>query len=390
MISMKNKLVYLKIGIICLIIINIVSLAMLFLKRNTNQSTTKIDFCYSEEDSSYILVEKNDISQNLTSYLYKNNKNDFIGHIYEYGTNKELKLNDLIKEDKIEDFNKKINTLLYLKYPKFIADVLTSDNVKKTFLLRENELVIYYSEYEIEPGVEKLLYLTVNYNEIKDYVDFPMILDNDYEKENGYDYTNAKKSVAFTFDDSPNPNKTNKILNSLNDNHFHATFFVVGNKAIYNKDLLINIKNQGNEIGSHSYEHSNMSKMSDEELIADYNTMNTIYHNIFQEDLKLIRPPYGSLKAKQLNVVNASYILWSVDTNDWRYRNSDYIVNYVLDNIKDGDIILFHDSYDSTVQAIEKLLPILYSKGYQVMSVSELFKLKGIELENNKIYHNAN
>ena len=85
---------------------------------------------------------------------------------------------------------------------------------------------------------------------------------------------------------------------------------------------------------------------------------------------------------------NTSFILWSLDTEDWKHRYSDYIVNYVIDNIKDGDIILFHDSYTSTIDAIEELLPILYSKGYQVMSVSELANLKGYTIENNQVYHN--
>ena len=58
--------------------------------------------------------------------------------------------------------------------------------------------------------------------------------------------------------------------------------------------------------------------------------------------------------------------------------------------MKDGDIILFHDSYKSSVEAIEKLLPLLYSKGYQVMSVSELAKLKGVTIQNNQVYHNFN
>ena len=88
-----------------------------------------------------------------------------------------------------------------------------------------------------------------------------------------------------------------------------------------------------------------------------------------------------------LNLIPASFILWSLDTNDWRYHNSEQLVNYVLDNVKDGDIILFHDSYNSTIDAIEKLLPLLYLKGYQVMSVSELFAIKNKELEMNKVYH---
>jgi len=82
--------------------------------------------------------------------------------------------------------------------------------------------------------------------------------------------------------------------------------------------------------------------------------------------------------------------MWSLDTNDWKNKNSDYLVNYVVNNVKDGDIILFHDSYDSTVDAIEELLPILYSKGYQVMSVSELAKIKGKILENGKVYNKFN
>ena len=143
----------------------------------------------------------------------------------------------------------------------------------------------------------------------------------------------------------------------------------------------------GNEIGSHTYEHSNMSKLSDEEILNDYEKMNNLYKNIFNEDLQSIRPPYGSIKRKQLNLINATFIHWSIDTNDWRYRRKDYLIDYVLNNIKDGDIILFHDSYESTVAAIEELLPILYSKGYQVMSVSELAKIKDVVLEKNQIYY---
>ena len=231
--------------------------------------------------------------------------------------------------------------------------------------------------------------MKVNYNEIKDYINFNVLLDNEYKNESGYDYTTLKKSVAFTFDDSPNLNKTNKILKFLADHHFHSTFFIVGEKAVNNKDILISIKNSGNEIGSHSYSHHNMAKMTNEEIIEDYKKMNEIYYSLFHDDLKYTRPPYGIIKNSQLNIVNTSYILWSLDTNDWKHRNSDYIVNYVLDNIKDGDIILFHDTYQSTVVAIEKLLPLLYSKGYQVMSISELFNLKGINIESNKIYHDA-
>ncbi len=385
---MERKSLYLKIAIFIiflLIIVNIVTISIF----SKNKEEPNIDLCFYENDNNYVLVEKNTLGESITSYLYKDSHDNYLSKIYEYGTENELKIEDLIKEEKIDTYNNKINELIKLKYPKFVADTLINNEIDKSYILRDNELVIYFNNVETNPQVEELLYLKVNYNEIKDCINFTASLDKDYQNESGYDYTNAKKSVAITFDDSPNKNKTDRILASLQDNHFHATFFIVGERAVYNKDLLINIKNSGNEIGSHTYHHQNMKKLSDEEVISDFQNMNEFYQSIFNENMNLIRPPYGSINESQQSLLDASYILWSLDTNDWRYRSSDYLVNYVIDNIKDGDIILFHDAYDSSASAIEELLPILYSKGYQVMSVSELFKLKNIPLEKNKIYYNV-
>ena len=379
-----NRSSILKIMIVILGISNILFLSMYFSKKEEKV----VDYCFYEENPEYVLVEKNMLND-LTSFLYKDNNDNYIGKIYDATSNNEITMNDLIKEDKASLYNEKIKELLTLKYPKFVVDALLKEDVKYDYLLRENELVIYFSNYNINPEVEELLYLKVNYNEIKDYLNFTVLLDKDYQNESGYDYTLSKKSIAFTFDDSPNKNKTDKILSYLKDNHFHATFFVVGTRTINNEALLLSINSDGNEIGSHTYNHANMKKLTDEEIISDYNKMNSIYQKLFQKDLTLLRPPYGNILNSQTTLIPTSFILWNLDTNDWRYRNTNYIVNYVLDNIKDGDIILFHDSYDTTVKAIEELLPLLYSKGYQVMSVSELFKLKNIPLEQNKIYYKA-
>ncbi len=384
MMVMKKESV-LKIIIGILIVTNGLLLGLVLTKKEEK----KVDYCFYENNEDYVLIEKNNLGNNLESYLYKDNNDNYLGKIYEYGSSKEVNINDLIKEDKREDYEDKVTQLLYLKYPKFVASSLLGDDVQRNYLLRDNELVIYFSNYNITPVVEELLYLKINYNEIKDYVNFTVLLDSDYQIESGYNYTKSKKSVAISFDDSPNKGKTNKILEYLEDNHFHATFFVVGERTINNENLLISMKNSGNEIGSHTYSHSNMRKMSEEAIINDYEKMNAIYRNLFAEDLSLIRPPYGALNKSEASILNVSFIMWSLDTNDWRYRNKDYLINYVMDNIKDGDIILFHDAYDSTVAAISELLPLLYSKGYQVMSVSELFNLKEKPLEKNQIYYNA-
>ncbi len=375
-----NKVFFLKLIIILLIAMNAVTFSHFY-------SEDEAFYCFLENDTDYILIEKNELNNSITSYLYKNSDDHYLSKIYE--SNKEVKITDLIKNNKIQEYNQKIEDLLYLKYPKFIVNGLLKDNVIKSYILRDNEMVIYFDNYHITPQINEILYLKVNYNEIKDYLNFTFLLDQNYENEIGYNYTNAKKSIAFTFDDSPNVNKTNKIVNYLNDNLSHATFFMLGNKMKYHKDLVLSVLNSGNEIGSHTYSHQNMSKMSNEEVINDFNLMNDLYKNITGNNLKYMRPPYGAIKSEQKNLIDASFILWSLDTNDWRYRNKNYIVNYVLNNVEDGDIILFHDSYLETVEAIEELLPILYSEGYQVMSVSELFNLKGIELENKQSYRSA-
>lgn len=380
-IIMKDKIFYIKIVGILLIVLSSINISTF--------SNGLDNVAMFETNSSYVLMEKNVINKSFVSYLYKDNENNYISKIYDYNNLDEIELETLIKSENINEYNNKIEELLYLKYPKFIVESLLKKDVTYSYLFRENELVIYFDNYVIEPVINEILYLTVNYNEIKDFLNFTFLLDSEYKNESGYDYTNAKKSVAFTFDDSPNENKTNKILSYLKDNHFHATFFVLGNKMSSNKDLLINIKNNGNEIGSHSYDHKNMNKMNDEEFIEDFDKVNNIYKSMFNENIKYIRPPYGLIKDKYLNLIDASYIMWSMDTLDWKKRNSDYIVNYVIDNVKDGDIILFHDSYSSTVKAVEELLPILYTMGYQVMSVSELFELKGMDIKNNEIYYKA-
>lgn len=338
-------------------------------------------------EEKYELIEKGKIDKSFISYLYKDSSGNYNSKIFDYYTNEELTINDIIKEDKINEYTSKIYSLIFLKYPKFISEELIKETTKKSYLFRENELVIYFNDYNLDYEMNEVLYLKVNYNEIKDYINFTVMLDETYKNESGYNYTNSKKSIAFTFDDSPNKEKTTKILKHLNDNHSHATFFVVGEKCINNEDLLVSIKNNGNEIGSHTYFHQNLKKLNSDELISDYEMVNLIYKRLFKKDLYFLRPPYGLYNNSQLKVLNVSFIMWSLDTLDWKYRNSDYLVNYVLNNVKDGDIILFHDSYTSTVKAIEKLIPILYSRGYQIMSVSELANLKGYNIEKNTVYN---
>lgn len=319
-------------------------------------------------------------------YLEFQKDEDITSYIIDSETGEEKEFLNYVKEDKKEAFLSKVNELLYLKYPKFIANVLSKEEVNKTYQILENELVIYYDGEQIEPKVNEKLFLKVNYNEIKEYLDFTLSLDHEYENENGYSYDKNKKTVALTFDDGPNGEKTNKIVNILEENKAHATFFMVGNKMESGKETILNVLNKGNEIGSHSYNHKNMRRTKLKDVVSGEEKTNEIYYNITGKELIYTRPPYGNITSAIKNSLNTIFINWSLDTEDWLHRNKDMIVLSIMKNVSDGDIILMHDSYDSTVEAVEEVLPLLYAEGYQVVSVSELASLKGYTFETHKLY----
>ncbi len=363
-------------------LIFILTLLLLGLNKFYNETCELAMSTTSSYIEGYEIVDKHIFKESFINYLYKNNDNDYISKIYSYDTKEELNITDLINRDFIEDYNNKIRELIYLKYPKFIGDILSKLDGKNSYIFKDNELIIYFNDYNIDTDL--ILYLKVNYNEIYRYLNFTVNLSSEYKNESGYDYDSNKKSVAFTFDDSPNIGKTNRLISILKDNYATSTFFMVGEKMELNKELVSLVNSSPNEIGSHSYSHQNLNKLDTEEIKEDYLKVNSIYKDITNKDLKLFRPPYGINKD---TYGNTSVILWSLDTLDWKIRNSDYIVNTVLNNISDGDIVLFHDSYNTTIDAIEKLLPILYNKGYQIVSVSALAKLKNTTLNNNQVYH---
>jgi peptidoglycan/xylan/chitin deacetylase (PgdA/CDA1 family) len=191
--------------------------------------------------------------------------------------------------------------------------------------------------------------------------------------------------IALTFDDGPSPEYTPEILKALSANDAKATFFVLGSQAEQHPDILKQIAESGNEIGNHSYSHLDLTKL--EEPALDYQVLTT------QEIVKretgkvpvLLRPPYGSFN-EAVKKFGMPIILWSIDTLDWQSKNPDVIHNRVLSNVKDGDIIIMHDIYKSSAEAVSRIIPELKRKGYQLVTVSELAKARGISLKPGNVY----
>lgn len=157
------------------------------------------------------------------------------------------------------------------------------------------------------------------------------------------------------------------------------------NLSIY-KDAVKKAYDNKMEIGYHSYNHKNFKRQKLETIVEEFNESNEILKSITGDTFHLIRPPYGSINEKIKESLDASFILWNVDTEDWRHKNTDYLTEYVLQKAQDGNIILFHDIHKSSVDAIEKLLPYLYVEGYQVVTVSSLANVTKTDLELHKSY----
>lgn len=180
-----------------------------------------------------------------------------------------------------------------------------------------------------------------------------------------------KKLVALTYDDGPSKN-TNTILKVLKKYDSTATFFEVGNRIASYKSIVKKIDKMGCEIGNHTYEHKILSGCSKAEIRKQIDQTNSELRKVIGKKTIITRPPGGNHNKTIDSIIKTPIVLWSVDTLDWKNRNSAYVTNAVLKNVKDGDIVLMHDLYESTADASKKIIPALVKRGYQLVTVSEL------------------
>ncbi len=351
---------------------------------NQNKVEVKVEeILKSNEDRELVA---NESFKNRFVYIAFQKESEFTSYFIDKETGEEKEFLSYLKRGCEDAFLTKEHELLYLKYPKFLADALSGEEVVKTYQVLESELVIHYNHYVLDFTLPEAPFLRISYAEIQNYLDIPVEAVEEYENENGYTLDKNKKSIALTFDDGPSGEKTNQLVDILEQNKAHATFFMVGNRMEDGAAVIRNVLNKGNEIGSHSYAHKNMKRQKLEDVISGEETTKEIYRNITGQELIYTRPPYGNVTNSIKESLNTIFITWNIDTEDWLHRNKDYIVNHIMEHVSDGDIILMHDIYDTTIEAVAEVLPKLYAEGYQVVTISELANLKGISLEEHSLY----
>lgn len=205
------------------------------------------------------------------------------------------------------------------------------------------------------------------------------------------------KVIALTFDDGPDTkdtSSTNRILDVLEQYNCKATFFVQGQAAQEwlperNKDTVKREADLGMEIGTHTYSHADLRKLTADGVAEEIQKGKQAITDITGNEVSIMRPPYGETSSETQDSIGMPMILWDVDTLDWDTKDAQNTAQVILEKAKGGSIVLMHDIYNTTADAIEIVVPQLVEQGYTLVTVSELFELYGTELKPGYYYTNA-
>ena len=198
-----------------------------------------------------------------------------------------------------------------------------------------------------------------------------------------------KPMIALTFDDGPSIH-TPRLLDMFEKYGGKGTFFVVGNLIDRNLQTVKRIVDDGHEIANHSWSHPDLKNLSASKVQKE---LTKTHDKIFEAtgvNAKFMRPPYGSynnnVKKSAYNCTEA-VLTWSVDTLDWKTRNANSVYNSIMSSAYDGAIILCHDLHGTTVDAMERVIPDLQEKGYQLVTVSQLYAMRGYRIYAGNVYY---
>jgi len=206
----------------------------------------------------------------------------------------------------------------------------------------------------------------------------------------------GEKLIALTFDDGPKKN-TPVVLDLLKKYGARATFFTLGNLVETHKETVKQAAAQGCEIANHSYSHRDLTKIkSIPEMKNEAERPNKLIMSLTGQTRVLFRVPFAFYNKTVLANIDMPIIFWNVDPRDWVYKSSagkaasvQKIINNVVNVAGDGDIVVMHDIYSNTSDALAKIIPAMQKKGYRLVTVSEMFEARGVELENGEKYYSA-
>ncbi len=198
-----------------------------------------------------------------------------------------------------------------------------------------------------------------------------------------------KPMVALTFDDGPSAH-TERLLDAFEESGGKGTFFVLGNLIDGREDTLKRTVAEGHEVANHSWNHRQLTNLTEEEVKDQIMMTRAKIFAVTGKDTLVVRAPYGACDDMVLDVgkeLGVSFYNWSIDTLDWLTKDPAAIEEEILQNVSDGDIILCHDLHETTVDAMESVIPKLVKKGYQLVTITELMTYSDEKVKAGQLYH---
>lgn len=276
--------------------------------------------------------------------------------IYHTKNNKEIKFNDLFRRDKY---------LLKQLFPNDNIDKLNKEHLKleKKAVIVDGFSVSLDKIRLFKPG-----------NGIKSLFEGETLIPKKFN------YDKSKKMVAFTYDDGPLNNNHDKIREIFNQYSIPATFYVIGELVERYPDKIRKAYLDGHTIANHTFTHpglpgKNMTTIGAEKAIQEIEKTEDAIFKIIGVDTKTFRPPGGFMDEKTAALFDKESVMWTVDSQDWRNKhNTEVVYRNVREAIRENSIVLFHDLYESSVEATRRLVPELIAEGYQFVDIDTLLE----------------
>ena len=242
-----------------------------------------------------------------------------------------------------------------------------------------------YSHFSIKLSkeVQGLTSIDVPLSSFYDQINADYLTGDDLAAYQSFEAKKHMKMVALTFDDGPDPKTTPQALDILKKYGVKATFFMVGQNIAGNEAIVKRVHNEGHQIGIHTWDHPVLTKLPLESAQKEILDTQTAINNVIGIKPTITRPPYGAINATIQNSVDQSFIMWNVDSLDWKTRNTKAIMQEIA-KTQPGSIILMHDIHQTSIDALPSVLEYLKSNGYTLVTVDEL--LEG-QLEPHRIYY---
>ena len=178
--------------------------------------------------------------------------------------------------------------------------------------------------------------------------------------------------IALTFDDGPHSVFTEQLLDGLKEKEVVATFFLLGCNIEGNENIVSRMQKEGHLIGNHTDSHVQLTLLNQAEAGEEISSTNMKIFNITGHMPEYIRPPFGCWNDSIAANIDMTAVLWDIDPLDWKGKNTERIVSYICHNAEDGDIILLHDVYKTSVEAALEVVDYFKERGYEFVTVDEL------------------